>query len=124
MSLPTSFFKYELHAVNAAGNEYFDRAAIAIIGLLDQCPNGSGHPIADSAKLVHPSLGETGENIVNFFCQNQLDWVAKTWAEMCNDPLTFFKSVNSPTALLIDCGQFGYLISEKGQVLRYLFDRR
>lgn len=89
----------------------------AVYDLIRAIPPGHGDIVGKNVKLIHPCLGAVHKNHIYKLYQNQLEWIARRWVELCgHDPLMMDADDQSP--LLIgggDCGTF--LITEKGKII-------
>lgn len=105
-------------AYNEAKLELFlERSPNQVYDLIHALPPGHGTRKGKNVMLIHPCLGAVGKNHIYELYENQLEWVARRWAELCGwDPLMVDANDHSP--LLIGGGEWGtYLITQKGKII-------
>lgn len=78
----------------------------------------TGQMVAKNVFLINPILGNPSNNLIYVLYQNQLDWIAKTWADLCKSYENFGDAMDI-TPLLLGEGEFGMcVIDTRGRVLK------
>lgn len=102
---------------NARLELFLELSPTAVYDLIHAMPPGRGDRVGKHVKLIHPCLGAASKNHIYELYRNQLEWIARRWAELSgHDPLMMDTNDHSP--LLIAGGEWGtYLITRKGKIV-------
>ncbi len=79
-------------------------------------PQGQGKVLLDNVTLVNPLLGSPGFNQLRSLYENQLTWLAHTWAALCARSFNLSQNDLSVSALLIEGEFISCVITRDGKI--------